>query len=189
GKDTVATGGGEGPRRQVELAAGAYREAFGHAARSHCAAGWQVNAHLFALEDELGLDYASDTRGSAPFRPAMAGYRGRCPQLPTTLPTLDELVGVDGLSVGGAVERGLDQSATPPPGGVHVYTLHAELEGQRFAPEFARLLDVWKSRGASLLTLAELRRRLGSAPLPVHEVVLGEVPGRSGALALQGRAA
>lgn len=188
-QDHVAARGSDWTRRQVELAAGAYREAFGHAARSHCAAGWQVNAHLFALEDELGLDYASDTRGSAPFLPAMGGYRGRCPQLPTTLPTLDELVGVDGLSVGGAIERVLDQSATPPAAGAHVYTLHAELEGQRFAPEFARLIDVWKSRGASLVTLAELRRRLGAARLPVHDVVLGEVPGRSGTLALQGRLA
>jgi peptidoglycan/xylan/chitin deacetylase (PgdA/CDA1 family) len=188
-QDHVAARGADWTRRQVELAAAAYREAFGHAARSHCAAGWQVNPHLFALEDELGLDYASDTRGQAPFLPAMAGYRGRCPQLPTTLPTLDELVGVDGLSVGGAVERLLDESAAPPAGGVHVFTLHAELEGQRFAPEFARLVDVWRARGASLVTLGELRRRLGAARLPAHEVVLGEIPGRSGTLALQGRAA
>jgi undecaprenyl phosphate-alpha-L-ara4FN deformylase len=173
-------------RRQVELAAAAYREAFGAPARSHCAAGWQVNPHLFALEDELGLDYASDTRGAAPFLPVMGGYRARCPQLPTTLPTLDELVGVDGLDVAGAVERVLDDSAAPPAGGAHVYTLHAELEGQRFAADFMRLVDTWRARGVRLVTLAELRRQLGSSRPPAHAVVRGEMAGRSGTLALQG---
>jgi len=185
-QDHVATRGAAWTRRQVELAAAAYREAFGQPARSHCAAGWQVNAHLFALEDELALDYASDTRGSAPFLPVMGGYRARCPQLPTTLPTLDELVGVDGLDVRGAVDRVLDESATPPAGGAHVYTLHAELEGQRYAGEFMRLVDAWRARGERLVTLAALARQLQGARLPAHHVLQGEVPGRSGTLAVQG---
>ena len=185
-QDNVATREANWTRRQVELAANAYREAFGHPARSHCAAGWQVNPTLFALEDELGLDYASDCRGTAPFLPVMGGYRGRCPQLPTTLPTLDELVGVDGLGVAGAVDRILDLSMGPPAAGTHVFTLHAELEGQRFAPDFARLIDTWRSRGVRLVTMAELKGQLDVARLPVHEVVHGELPGRSGTLALQG---
>ncbi len=188
-QDNVATRDAAWTRQQVELAASAYQEAFGARAHAHCAAGWQVNEHLFALEDELGLDYASDSRGSAPFLPAMGSYRGRCPQLPTTLPTLDELVGVDGRDVHAAVDRILDLSAGPPAGGAHVFTLHAELEGQRFAPAFARLIDTWRARGARLVTLAEMRRQLDPARLPRHRVVLGEVPGRSGSLALQGPAA
>jgi undecaprenyl phosphate-alpha-L-ara4FN deformylase len=173
-------------RRQVELAASAYRTAFGAAPRAHCAAGWQVNEHLFALEDELGLDYASDARGSHPFLPAMGACRARCPQLPTTLPTLDELIGVDGLHAAGAIDRLLDLTARPPAAGAHVFTLHAELEGRQFAAEFSRLLDTWRARGNRLVTLAELRRQLDVAALPRHAVVQGTVPGRSGTLALQG---
>ncbi len=185
-QDNVARRDATWTRRQVELAASAYREAFGVPARAHCAAGWQVNKYLFALEDELGLDYASDARGTAPFLPAMGGYRGRCPQLPTTLPTLDELVGIDGMDVTGAIDRLLDESASPSASGAHVFTLHAELEGQRYAPDFARLIDTWRARGVRIVTLAELRRQLDPARLPVHEVLEGEVPGRSGTLALQG---
>ena len=187
-QDNVARRGAAWTRRQVELAARAYEEAFGAPARAHCAAGWQVNEHLFALEDEMRLDYASDSRGSAPFLPVMGAYRGRCPQLPTTLPTLDELVGVDGLDVAGAVDRILDLSASVPAAGSHVFTLHAELEGQRFAGEFMRLIDCWRARGVRLVTMAELRRQLDVARLPAHEVLLGELPGRSGTLALQGPA-
>jgi peptidoglycan/xylan/chitin deacetylase (PgdA/CDA1 family) len=185
-QDNVAGRDAAWTRRQVVLAAEAYREAFGVAARAHCAAGWQVNRHLFALEDELGRSYASDTRGTAPFRPVMDGVHAACPQLPTTLPTLDELVGVDGLAVDDAIDGLLDRTAAPPAAGAHVFTLHAELEGQRFSGPFLRLLDTWRARGFRLVTLGELRRQLDPAALPRHAVVLGHVAGRSGTLAVQG---
>ncbi|HUO79038.1 MAG TPA: hypothetical protein VMU00_02745 [Steroidobacteraceae bacterium] len=187
-QDNVAGRDAAWTERQVRLAADAYREVFGTDARAHCAAGWQLNAALFALEDALGLDYASDTRGSHPFRPSMHGIAAACPQLPTTLPTLDELVGVDGLGVDGAIDRLLDLTAAPPPAGAHVFTLHAELEGQRLLAPFLRLVDTWRSRGAELVTLARLRAGLDLARLPRHAVEFGEIPGRSGALALQGAA-
>ncbi|MBS0376349.1 MAG: 4-deoxy-4-formamido-L-arabinose-phosphoundecaprenol deformylase [Proteobacteria bacterium] len=185
-QDNVARRDAAWTERQVRLAAEAYREVFGAAARAHCAAGWQLNATLFALEDALGLDYASDTRGSHPFLPAMDAVRANCPQLPTTLPTLDELVGIDGLDVDGAIDRLLDATATPNAAGAHVFTLHAELEGQQFRAPFMRLLDTWRARGVELVTLARLRRDLDPARLPRHRVELGEIAGRSGVLARQG---
>ena len=187
-QDNVAGRDADWTRRQFELAASAYHEVFGVAASAHCAAGWQVNRHLLELEDEYHLDYASDSRGTHPFLPVLDGYAAHCPQLPTTLPTLDELVGVDGMTVDAAIGRVLDLTATAPAAGAHVYTLHAELEGQRFAPQFGRLLDSWRQRGARLVTLAELRRGLDPAALPRHALLHGVVAGRSGTLALQGPA-
>ncbi len=186
GQDHVARRDPAWTARQVRLAAGAYQAVFGEPARAHCAAGWQLNPELFALEDALGLDYASDTRGTHPFLPAMGSVRGACPQLPTTLPTLDELVGVDGLGVEGAIDRLLDLTATPPAGGSHVFTLHAELEGQQFLGPFLRLVDTWRARGVELAPLARLRAGLDAPRLPRHRVEFGEVAGRSGTLALQG---
>lgn len=188
-QDNVAGRDRAWTERQLRLAADAFREAFGTAARAHCAAGWQANAHLFTLEDELGLDYASDTRGTHPFLPVMNGVAARCPQLPTTLPTLDELVGVDGMTVDGAIDRLLDLSATPPAAGAHVFTLHAELEGQQFRRHFLRLIDTWRERGVEVVTMARLANDLDRARLPRHEVRLAEIEGRSGNLALQGAAA
>ena len=185
-QDNVAARGQAWTARQVGLAAAAYRDVFGSAARSHCAAGWQVNAHLFTLEDELGLDYASDSRGTHPFLPVFAGVRAACPQLPSTLPTLDELIGVDGRDVEGAIDRLLDLTAAAPAAGAHVFTLHAELEGQRLRGPFLRLVDTWRSRGVELVTLARLRAQLDPARLPHHSIELGEIEGRSGRLALQG---
>ena len=187
-QDNVAARDAAWTERQVARAVAAYREVFGSEPRAHCAAGWQVNPHLFALEDALGLDYASDTRGTSPFLPAMGGVVARCPQLPTTLPTLDELIGVDDLDADGAIDRLLDLTETPPAAGAHVYTLHAELEGQRLRGPFLRLVDTWRSRGVTLVTLAHLRAALDPARLPRHRVDYGELKGRSGTLALQGGA-
>ena len=186
GQDNAAERGAAWTARQVGLAADAYRELFGSQARAHCAAGWQVNAHLLALEDQLGFDYASDSRGTHPFLPALDGVCATCPQLPTTLPTLDELIGVDGRDVAGAIDRLLDLTAAPPAAGAHVFTLHAELEGQRLRDPFLRLIDTWRSRGVELVTLARLRAQLDPARLPRHAIEQGEIPGRSGRLALQG---
>ncbi|MGH8736207.1 MAG: 4-deoxy-4-formamido-L-arabinose-phosphoundecaprenol deformylase, partial [Burkholderiales bacterium] len=110
------------------------------------------------------------------------------PQLPTTLPTLDELIGVDGASAEDALARVLALSRDAPPLG-HVYTLHAELEGGRLAPLFERMLEGWRALGYELVALRELRAALDAAALPRCRVLEGPVPGRSGTLALQGEAA
>ena len=63
----------------------------------HGAAGWQMNRHAYRLTQLLGFGYCSDTRGSQPFVPIYQAEIVACPQLPTTLPTLDELIGMDGI--------------------------------------------------------------------------------------------
>ena len=185
-QDNVATRDAAWTVRQVDLAAAAYRRVFGQDARSHCAAGWQVNPYLFGREDSLSLDYASDTRGTHPFLPVMGDTVARCPQLPTTLPTLDELIGRDGRSAADARDELLD--LTPRDGGAHVYTLHAELEGQRLSGLFTELLTTWQARGHRLVTMAALAGTLDRDRLPRHRVEMAEIPGRSGLLAVQGAA-
>ncbi|SRR6266581_681044 len=160
-------------------------EVFAAAPRSHGAAGWQMNRHALRLTQRLDFAYASDTRGTRPFVPVCDGEIVLCPQLPTTLPTLDELIGVDGVSVDNVHEH-LLKATRQPPAQDHVYTLHAELEGMKLAPVFERLLDGWTGQGYELTSLAALHAGLDLATLPRHEVIRGEVPGRSGTLMLQG---
>ncbi len=152
---------------------------------THGAAGWQINPHLLAVEEEWGLPYASDTRGTHPFLPVMGGRWFACPQLPTTLPTLDEWLGREGVDAHSVHERVLAASRESRPYG-HVYTLHAELEGMKLLPVMEKLLQVWQSEGFAVGRLADLHRALQGVELPHHAVVWGEVPGRSGVLALQG---
>ena len=147
-----------------------------------------MNFHAFELEHEHRMHYASDTRGTHPFLPEMKGRVFSVPQIPTTLPTLDELVGVDGVTVENVAERLLKLTAGPAPEHGHVFTLHAELEGMALRPVFERLLSGWKAQGYELCATRDIAAGLDRKKLPISTVVMGELPGRSGLLALQGPA-
>jgi len=173
-------------RTQMRLAVDRFGEIFGAAPRVHGAAGWQMNEAAWPLERELGFAYASDTRGTHAFRPVDTEGRAiGVPQLPTTLPTLDELIGLHGVTAANADAHLLALTAKPAPD-VHVYTLHAELEGGRLCDVFERLLRGWREQGWQLLGLDGVYASLDAQALPAHRVASGSVPGRSGTLAVQG---
>ena len=145
-----------------------------------------MNLYAYRLTQRLGFRYCSDTRGTRPFVPIYNAEIIACPQLPTTLPTLDELIGLDGITVGNVSRHLLDLTSNPPPTG-HVYTLHAELEGNKLSAVFDELLAGWRAQGYSLVTLREYAERLDVSRLPRHVVAEGAIPGRSGTLAVQGK--
>jgi undecaprenyl phosphate-alpha-L-ara4FN deformylase len=185
-QDHVAAADAAWTAREMQLACDRFEEIFGERARVHGAAGWQMNVHAYRLTQRLGFDYCSDTRGRCPFIPIYNAEIIACPQLPTTLPTLDELIGMDGLTADNIVDHVLQLSSNAPPSG-HVYTLHAELEGMKLAPVFERLLAGWRAAGYELVSLRDYFAALEIKALPHHVVTADEVPGRSGTLALQDR--
>ena len=144
-----------------------------------------MNLHAYRLTQRLGFHYCSDTRGSAPFIPVINAEIIACPQLPTTLPTLDELIGLDGIDRDNVAEHVLGLSKANAQQG-HVYTLHAELEGMKLAPVFERLLAGWRAMGCELTSLQQYFEGMDTKTLPRCEAVSGPVPGRSAPLALQG---
>ena len=170
---------------EMQQALDRFEEIFGGPAATHGAAGWQMNPHALRLTQRLGFSYASDTRGTHPYLPVCNGELILCPQLPTTLPTLDELVGMNGISIDNVHEHMLQLSRGAPPRG-HVFTLHAELEGIKLLPVLERLLAGWREQGYALTSTQALFAELDAAKLPRHEVVRGEISGRSGTLMLQG---
>jgi len=184
-QDQVATADTEWTRQQMWKAVDRYAEIFGEPATVHGAAGWQMNDHALQMTGELGFNWCSDSRGTRPFLPVIAGDVLQVPQLPTTLPTLDELIGVDGITVENVADRVLELTKIPPETG-HVFTLHAELEGMKFLPILDRLLTGWRNQGYDLGGLRTLAGTINLNTLPRHEVVIGTVPGRSGTLRVQG---
>jgi peptidoglycan/xylan/chitin deacetylase (PgdA/CDA1 family) len=185
-QDYVAGATAAWTRAEFERGLTAFERVFGFAPQSHAAAGWQINAHGLELEREYGLRYASDTRGGAPFFPVLAQGISTCPQLPTTLPTFDEILGLDGVdesSIADAVFRLSAAAADPPGETLQVFTLHAELEGMRLLDAFESLLLKWRESGASIMRMAKIHELAMRRPLPARAVGLGEVAGRSGLLA------
>jgi peptidoglycan/xylan/chitin deacetylase (PgdA/CDA1 family) len=185
-QDGVARADARWTERQMQLARGRFEAVFGEPARAHAAAGWQMNLHALRLTQRLGFDYGSDTRGSCPFIPVWRAEIVACPQLPTTLPTLDELIGTNRITSRNVAEHVLGLTREPPPAG-HVYTLHAELEGGKLMGAFEAMLAGWKTQGYELVPLRALAEALDLKSLPRNEITLGAVPGRSGSLALQGK--
>jgi len=93
------------------------------------------------------------------------------------------LIGLDGIDADNVHLRLLEQTRSPRRW--QVFTLHAELEGMKLRPALARLLEGWRAQGYQLVSMRRLLEVLDIASLPSAEVTLGEVPGRSGVLALQ----
>jgi len=188
-QDYVAKATAAWTRAEFERGLEAFERVFGFLPQSHAAAGWQINAHGLALEQEHGLRYASDTRGGPPFFPVLAQGASSCPQLPTTLPTFDEILGVGGVdesTIADAVFRLSAAAAEAQPADkVQVFTLHAELEGMRLLDAFESLLVKWRQAGASITRMATIHELAMQRPLPARAVVMGQVAGRSGLLAVQ----
>lgn len=182
-QDHVAVKDAEWTRREMQLAVDSFTEIFGEAPKAHAAAGWQMNRHALRLTQQLGFDYSSDTRGTHPFIPTWQAEIIACPQLPTTLPTLDELMNRDGITLDNIAQHILKLTEAPSATG-HVYTLHAELEGGKWLPIFEQLLQGWQAQGYELVSMRQYLQGLDVAALPRHEVLMREVEGRVGKLAV-----
>ena len=183
-QDGVARASEPWTRQQLALAREEFMRVFDRAPEAHGAAGWQGNGSVPGLEREVGVRYASDTRGKCPFVPVIAGAEVPVPQLPTTLPTLDELIGREDLGGVDPVEHLLTLTHE---GRDQVFTLHAELEGGAYLEGFERLLHAWRSRGFDLIDLNSYAQALDPSRLPRCRIVSGTVEGRSGTLAVQGQ--
>jgi undecaprenyl phosphate-alpha-L-ara4FN deformylase len=158
-----------------------FEEIFGHRARTTAAPGWTMTADSLEIQDAMGLAFCSDARGYAPFYPVVDGRRFTTLQIPTTWPTMDEILGENGITPETANEHYL--SLVRP--GLNVHTIHAELEGKGMAPVFIDLLHRLRERRTRVITLAEAAAEC-AGKVPGHMMFMGEIPGRAGKVAIQG---
>ena len=169
---------------EIDRARRAFRDVFGFEARTMGAAGWQADAKSLAAYDACGFDYASDARGRSPFFPRVGRVFSTL-QIPTTLPTLDELLGRPEYPDSGLVDA---YRRWLRPGELNVMTIHAELEGMAHRRWFEGFLDSIRRDGVvSVLLDDEARACLARRDeIPICELLAGTVDGRSGTLAVQG---
>jgi len=161
-----------------------YRRIFGQDAATAGAPGWQANAHSRQVYDEAGLLYASDTRGQSPFFPMIDGRVFTTLEIPTTLPTLDELLGRPEYPDERIVPHYVSLLRDDRP---NILTLHAEIEGMSKLPLFRHLLESWLAKGAEFVRLDDLARNLlkHRENIPAQALVMAEIDGRSGKVATQ----
>ena len=156
-----------------------FARSLGHAPRFSGAAGWQVSATSLRAQEALGLAYASDCRDGSAFYPEVAGVRLSTLQLPTSLPTSDEVLGAGLASPASLAAYYLEHLE---PGRSHVIGLHAEAEGIHFSAWLREFLTAACELGAVFQRLSALAQR-ERARAPTARVTLREIPGRAGRVA------
>ncbi len=160
-----------------DRAHGAFQEVFGEPARGAVSPAWRCNEATLEIQETFGLEYAGDCRGIEPFYPIVQGRTLKTLQIPTTLPTMDELLGLDGMSGLEVNERlfGLIREEA-----LNVYALHTEVEGGALAPVFEAFLEGLKAREIRILTHAQWLPELLQRNPPAREITRREIPGRAG---------
>ncbi len=154
---------------------------FGEPAVTAAAPGWQANEKTLAAYDQANFNYASDCRGTSPFYPQVGTTIYKTLQIPTTLPTLDELLGRAEFPLLNLTDH---YFALLKPE-LNVITIHGELEGMKYLDWFRSFLIAFKKRQVQFLTLGEVAATATTIKYPVCELIQAEVDGRSGKLACQ----
>ena len=157
----------------------ALADILGKAPDSFAAPAWQVTPEALAILDQFPFRFQSDCRGTGPFWPIIDGRRYHHAQVPTTLPTYDELIGVACTP-----ETYNDHLlALIRPDCCNVLTIHAEVEGVACFDQFADFLHKAAERGLTFAPLGEILASAGE--IPEAGMVQQTVAGRDGWIACQ----
>ncbi len=157
---------------------------FGTEALTAGAAGWQSNARSRQVYDDANLLYSSDVRGAYPFFPRIDGKIFKTLEIPSTLPTFDELLGRPEYPDSRVVDHYLSLLREDRP---NVFTIHAEIEGMGHRELFRQLLSACRQRGVQFIRLDDFARELLAhrEAIPVCDQQMAEIDGRSGLVATQ----
>lgn len=170
---------------EMERGFDAFAAFFASKPKTFAAPGWICHNESLIYQENLNLEFASDCRGMDPFLPVVDIRVLKTPQVPVTLPTLEESVAA-GLhsNANGHYEAAL---AAPAQGSWPVLQVTAETDGRLFAQEFAGFLANAKERGVTLLPLRELlaHREAQPKPLPRCTLSYAAVDGRVPVVTMQ----
>lgn len=160
-----------------------FREVFGEPATLSAAPGWTATALSMEVQEAAGIRVTSDSRGGAPFHPLrLDGSASAILEVPSTLPTLDELLAWPEYRKNhDAVVPHLVDAVRQSPG-IAVHSLHTEIEGGKaFVDLFRRQLRAWKDAGVPFLPLgAAAASALSSGiEIPAAALTWSTLPGRS----------
>jgi undecaprenyl phosphate-alpha-L-ara4FN deformylase len=161
-----------------------FQRIFGFPAKTAGAAGWQANAESLAAYDAAELTYGSDARGTCPFYPRVGNTTFKTLQIPTNLPTLDELLGRPEYPLETLADFYLSRLVDHT---TNTFTTHAEIEGMKYVEWFKAFLLKAKAQNIKFVRTGDIAQQAlaNLAQIPVCELVQGEVDGRSGTMAVQ----
>jgi peptidoglycan/xylan/chitin deacetylase (PgdA/CDA1 family) len=176
-----------------------FLEIFGAPAAFQAAPGWTATPLSVEVQEAHGILATSDTRGGEPFFALREdGAPSRVLEIPSTLPTLDELLALPLPGTGTQREKvcevlrmKIGEEAAGGGSALHVHSVHTEIEGaSSFHDWFAEQIRAWKADGVSFITFEEICRPILSAAtraraereqkeIPVKTLGWTTLPGRA----------
>lgn len=171
-------------RQQCDELWQAYVAADGREPVALATPAWQVNPALLAALAAGHYHYSSMTRGKLPYLPQLQGVRSEVPEIPTTLPTLGEMLRRPEVSPDNVHEYLYAESQHVLPAG-HVFAASAEYEGLERLAIMEKLLVMWKGQEGSVRALGDVLKEIAPATLPHHQIGWGRAEGEETYMAMQ----
>jgi len=166
--------------RQMQKGYDSLAEILGRPPDCFAAPAWRITSDALQAIDPFPFRYHSDCRGDSIFRPIVAGKPLTHVQVPTTLPTYDEVVGSQCLQA--TYNEYLLERIRPHR--LNVLTIHAEVEGIRCLPLFQDFLGKAEERDMVFESLGDILSQ--SQKIVESGIHKSAVLGRDGWIACQG---
>jgi undecaprenyl phosphate-alpha-L-ara4FN deformylase len=144
--------------------------------------GWRCKDRVLTAKENFPFRYNSDCRGENIFYPMVNGKPLPQPQIPTTLPTYDEVIGYNGITDSNYNNYMLSLFN---PDRLNVLTIHAEVEGIARLDMFDAFLQMAAANDIHFVPLgAFLTDDLEIGQAPVLKKI---IQGREGWVSCQGK--
>ncbi|MBN2143325.1 MAG: 4-deoxy-4-formamido-L-arabinose-phosphoundecaprenol deformylase [Candidatus Aureabacteria bacterium] len=167
-------------RNQIQMGMEMLEKITGQLPKCSAAPAWKCTDKILRVKESYDFSYNSDCRGQNMFYPFINGESGKQPQIPTTLPTYDEVIGRNGITNGNYNQHLISLVKRQD---LNVLTIHAEAEGIACFRLFEDFIEKIHAEGGQFIPLGTLLNSPSSIPsLPIKQA---RIPGREGFAAVQ----
>ncbi len=168
--------------RELDRAVTEYRELVGEMPRAFAAPGWNISAFAVEYMERARFLYTSNVRGRFPFYPEIEGRQFALLEIPSTLPTLDEVVGRKGTEPKELAQYFLSRLGE----NLEILTVHTELEGRRWGLFLETFITGALERGYVFSRLSDIAQTvISERSARPGRIDFGEIEGRAGEVCLQ----
>ncbi|EKD25981.1 MAG: hypothetical protein ACD_79C01418G0002 [uncultured bacterium] len=167
-------------RTQISLGIEKLREITGLNPVCSAAPAWTCNDAILKIKEEFSFVFNSDCRGRSVFIPEVQGKTLTQIQIPTTLPTYDEIIGHNGINHENYNDKII---SLMKPDDLNILTIHAEAEGILCHNMFSDFIDKIESYNGQFTHLGSFIA--DTKNIPKEKVMQKTMEGRDGTLAVQ----
>ena len=167
--------------QELQQAYSTIKEITGSIPKCSAAPGWRSTDEALLQKDKFNFKHNSDCRGEGTFYPIVNGEKLMTPQIAQNLPTYDELIGSDNITIEnynnhiiGLIKKNKQLT--------NVLTIHAEVEGISCSEMFEEFLLMAKDQNISFVPIKNI---VSKDINTTSKIILKEIPGREGTIAFK----